>query len=222
MAGLDLTEYYAKFDEALNQRYKREFTGFGAIRNRFDEVRKGRPLVVDDVLAIFDDSLPYVEDWTKPDRANLEQRMSLKADGLIRDILKFGYDKKVLSKRRRRAMRITRSLKVIDKLGFARFFVDSDDPTLAAIIAWREFEIKARSLLYNTGERSSYTHDLKMDAGAIAASPQEFTVCPLGRVTRMSSMWNPNAREVGAALFGLHAWLTRTLACRERVVGQVA
>ncbi|MGA3079021.1 MAG: hypothetical protein ABSG56_35725 [Bryobacteraceae bacterium] len=88
MAGLDLREYYARFDEALNQRYKREFTGFGVIRNRFDEVRKGRPLVVDDVLAIVDDSLPYVEDWTKPDRANLEQRMSLKADGLIRDILK--------------------------------------------------------------------------------------------------------------------------------------
>jgi hypothetical protein len=61
-------------------------------------------------------------------------------------------------------MRITRSLNVIDKLSFARFFVDSDDPTLAAIIAWREFEIKARSFLYNTGERSSYTHDLKMDA----------------------------------------------------------
>jgi hypothetical protein len=66
--------------------------------------------------------------------------------------------------RRRRAMRITRSLKAIDKLGFARFFVDCDDPTLAAIIAWREFEINARSLLYNTGERSAYTHDLKMDA----------------------------------------------------------
>jgi hypothetical protein len=76
MAGLDLTEYYAKFHEALNQRYKREFTGFEAIRNRFDEVQKGRPVVVDDVLAIFDDSLPNVEDWTKPYRANLEQRMS--------------------------------------------------------------------------------------------------------------------------------------------------
>lgn len=44
--------------------------------------------------------------------------------------------------RRRRAMRISRSLKVIDKLGFARFFVDSDDPTLAAIIAWRDSRSK--------------------------------------------------------------------------------
>ena len=59
----------------------------GSMRPSTSAISASSP-VVDDVLAIVDDSLPYVEDWTKPDRANLEQRMSLKADGLIRDILK--------------------------------------------------------------------------------------------------------------------------------------
>jgi hypothetical protein len=38
----------------------------------------------------------------------------------------------------------------VDAIGFARFFLDTD-PTLGALIAWREFEVKARALLSNTG-----------------------------------------------------------------------
>jgi hypothetical protein len=66
--------------------------------------------------------------------------------------------------RKRRALKITDSLKVVDALGFARFFLDTD-PTLGAIIAWREFEVKARALLFNTGKyRKVYDRNSKMSS----------------------------------------------------------
>jgi hypothetical protein len=69
--------------------------------------------------------------------------------------------------KKRRAEKIKDSLKVVDKLGFARFFLNTDDPndpTLGAIIAWREFEVKSRELLYSMGHRETYGRDFKMSS----------------------------------------------------------
>src|SRR5271157_2643539 len=81
MDSLDLAEYYTLFNGALSERYKNTFEeGFSAIEVRFQEVRKGLPkgraLTVDDVMAIFDSSLPYICDWTKPDENDLKDRMN--------------------------------------------------------------------------------------------------------------------------------------------------
>jgi hypothetical protein len=75
--AFDLPDYYDKFEDALRGRYDgRTFTtGFRRIRERFREVRKGSPLTVDHVMDIFAADLPYVEDWTKPDRTDLARRM---------------------------------------------------------------------------------------------------------------------------------------------------
>ena len=51
---------------------------------------------------------------------------------------------------KRRALKIKEPLRVVDAMGFARFFLDTD-ATLAAVIAWREFEVKSRALLSSTG-----------------------------------------------------------------------
>jgi hypothetical protein len=257
MDKLDLAEYYGLFNGALRERYEDTFeAGFSAIETRFQEVRKGLPkgraLTVDDVLAIFDSSLPYVCDWTKPDEKDLSDRMNkYDASKAIRDLngrhdlnlikpivycfrelslaalvlhhvypnkysmcshhigsllyitgrhkagtvpeyyleycrelelwgarfnlnvvetefalwtwywrahhgsneerrehtRKFDRDPWV---KKRRALKIKDSLRVVDAMGFARFFLDTD-PTLGALIAWREFEVKARALLSNTG-----------------------------------------------------------------------
>jgi hypothetical protein len=268
MDKLDLAEYYDLFNVALSERYKNTFeAGFGAIEDLYRDVRKGLPksraLTVDDVMAIFSTSLPYVQDWTKPDAAELEERMDkYDASKLIRDLnarhdlalikpiiycfrelsltalvlhhvypekysmcshhiasllyitgrhkagsvpeyyleycreleawgARFGlnvvktefalwtwywranhgskeerrehgrrFDRDPWVKKRR-AAKIKDSLKVMDALGFARFFLDTD-PTLGAIIAWREFEVKARELLYTRGRTRTQVGNLKM------------------------------------------------------------
>jgi len=65
--------------------------GFSAVEDRFQEVRKGLPkgrvLTVDDVMAIFHPSLPYICDWTKPDEDDLKDRMNkYDASKTIRDL----------------------------------------------------------------------------------------------------------------------------------------
>lgn len=269
MDSLDLACYYNDlFNVALRERYKDTFeAGFSAIEDRFQMVRQGLPrglsLTVDDVMAIFHRSLPYVQDWTMPDRADLEDRMNRwDASKLIRD-LNGRYDLNLIKPvihcfreltltalvlhhvypekysmcshhiasllyitgrhkastvpeyyleycreleawgarfnlnvvktefalwtwywranngsredrrehcrrfdrdpwvKKRRAEKIRDSLKVMDALGFARFFPDTD-PTLGAIIAWREFEVKARELLYNRGLTRRQVRKLKM------------------------------------------------------------
>ena len=77
---LDLAgEYYDRFDEALASRYdgKTFKDGFAEIEKRFAKLRRGdsRRLQVEDVLEIFSHDLPYFEDWTKPDRKELEIAM---------------------------------------------------------------------------------------------------------------------------------------------------
>jgi hypothetical protein len=284
MDKLDLSEYYELFDGALKERYENTFeAGFKAIEDRFQEVRKGLPkgraLTVDDVMAIFDSCLPYVRDWTKPDKADLDERMNkYAATKLIRD-LNGTYDLNSIKAivhcfrelsltalvlhhvyperysmcshhiasllyitgrqkagtvpeyyreycrelemwgnrfnlsvvktefalwtwywranhgsreertehcrrfdrdpwvRKRRAARIQGSLKVEEDfyaLGFARFFLDSD-PTLGAIIAWREFEVKARQLLYSVGHRKAHDRNFKMSR-VIALLQEELNI----------------------------------------------
>lgn len=249
---LNLAEYFDLFPEALEERYNSRFeVGFDAIENRFKEVRSGRLLTADDVMAIFDDSLPFVRDWTKPDRRQLEERMGNGASQLIRDLngrhdldlitrilrcfrelsltslvlqhvypenfcmcshhiasllyivghrsagtvpgyyrefcqelekwgrrfklnvkqteyalwtwyrlANFGKKQTRDEHRRRfdsdvwvrqqRAVRARESLKANEKMGMARFCLDAD-PTLGAIIAWREFEIRVRGLPHFRG-----------------------------------------------------------------------
>ena len=244
---LNLAEYFELFPEALEEKYNNRFAaGFAAIEDRFKEVRSGRLLTAGDVMAIFDDSLPFVRDWTKPDRRQLEERMAKGASQLIGDlngrhdldlitrilrcfrelsltslVLQHVYPEKFsmcshhiasllyivghrsagtvpeyylefcqeLEKwgrrfgltvmqteyalwtwyrlanfgrketrdehnrrfdsdawvRQQRAVRACASLKANEKMGMARFCLDTD-PTLGAMIAWREFEIRVRSL----------------------------------------------------------------------------
>lgn len=76
---LDLSYYLYRFDDALRERYKGQtFTaGFASIKECYKDVRAGkRRLSVDDVMTIFNDGLPFVQDWTKPDRQRLEERMN--------------------------------------------------------------------------------------------------------------------------------------------------
>jgi hypothetical protein len=81
--------------------------------------------------------------------------------------------------KKRRAEKIKDSLKVVDKLGFARFFLytdDPNDPTLGAIIAWREFEARARELLYRRGHREAYDGSFTMGAGVIPLLRTELNI----------------------------------------------
>jgi hypothetical protein len=253
MEMLDLAEYYGLFNDALRERYNNPFEmGFKAVEDRFAAVRRGLPLAVDDVMAIFHSSLPFVFDWTKPDQKDLEDRMAAQnASKSVHD-LNARYDLNLIKRilycfrelgltalvlhhvypekyslcshhiasllyitghhragtvseyyleycqelrrwgarfslsvvktefalwtwyrlahygdkdrqrehlrrferdpwvRKRRAIRITDSLRVVDKLGFARFFLDTD-PTLGAIIAWREF--RSESTLFALQQR---------------------------------------------------------------------
>ncbi len=251
----DLERYYREFPEALRGRYDgRDFgEDFDWIEKRFQRVRsdltRGGDITVDDVMAIFDPRLPYVCDWTKPDKQDLAERMEKRdVSRLLRD-LNGGYDRGLLGQiingfrelsltalvlhhvypktysmcshhiaaslcitgpkragtvaefyldfckelkvwgerweltvvqaefglwtwywfakrgpkearkehqrnferdswvRKRRTTKIEESLEVEDAMRLARFLVNSDrDPTLGAIIAWREFEVKARYL----------------------------------------------------------------------------
>jgi hypothetical protein len=77
---LDLdSEYYKRFDEALAGRYggKTFKDGFTEIEKRFAKLRRedSQRLQVEDVLELFSHNLPYYEDWTKPDKEELEFAM---------------------------------------------------------------------------------------------------------------------------------------------------
>jgi hypothetical protein len=280
MSMLDLREYYQRFPGALKGRYDGNTfdAGFASIRGRYDRVRAGDPLTADDVMAIFEPTLPFVCDWTKPDKADLEKRMADKdAARLIRDLggrydlnlieqilgcflelslaslvlhhvypgkfsmcshhiasllyiagrrkagtraeyyleycqelKKWGeqfqltvvetefalwtwyrlayYGGKAEQKdhrrkfdrdpwvRQRRAQRIKESLHAAETMDLARFFLDADDHTLGAIIAWREFECRARDLLRNRGDRTvKEVHALHMDDVAALLPPSRST-----------------------------------------------
>jgi hypothetical protein len=95
MSQFDLGKYSNAFPEALLVRYGRDFKrAFDMIEDRYEAVRSGRrPLTVEDVLAIFEPDLPFVEDWTMPDRNDLAERMEAKgAQKLIADLRHRNYD----------------------------------------------------------------------------------------------------------------------------------
>lgn len=73
----DLADYRKRFPDVLQDRYQSTFAeGFRGIRSHFLPIQKGeRDLTVDDVLAIFDTSLPHVRHWTMPDSYDLAKRM---------------------------------------------------------------------------------------------------------------------------------------------------
>lgn len=101
--------------------------------------------------------------------------------------------------KKQRAVRIRDSLAAIDKLGMARFCLDTD-PTLGAIIAWREFEIGVRSLTGNRGVKGPI--DPKMQDLIYRFSPNEkeiYTTLWKGRNRVMHGDQNlseEDAREV--------------------------
>jgi hypothetical protein len=287
MSALDLREYYARFPDALKGRYNGNTfdAGFVAIRRRYDRVRAGDPLTADDVMMIFDRALPFVSDWTKPDKEFLERRMADKdAASLIRD-LGGRYDPKLIEQildcflelslaslvlhqvypekfsmcshhiasllyitgrlkagtraeyyleycqelkkwgeqfqltvvetefalwtwywlayhgckaeqkehrrkfdrdpwvKQRRAQRIKESLHAARRMDFAHFFLDTDDPALGAIIAWREFECRARDLLRNRGDKTvKEVRDLHMDNVIALLPPSRGTEYTLRRL----------------------------------------
>jgi hypothetical protein len=72
LSGLDLAKYFGLFDDALEERYKDKFRpGRARIEALYLEVRSGRDITIDDVLAIFENDLPYPQDWTRPERNDL-------------------------------------------------------------------------------------------------------------------------------------------------------
>ena len=92
MSEFDLGEYWHLFPRSLKTRYGSDFeAGFVKAKCRFDRVRETGDLTVDDVMAIFSDDLPFVHDWTMPDRTNLKSRMKGVPE-LIRSLGECGYD----------------------------------------------------------------------------------------------------------------------------------
>jgi hypothetical protein len=77
MTTMDLYDYRERFHDALQARYGDTFDeGFRRIAIRYQDVASGkRPLVVEDVMEIFAEDLPYCQDWSKPDQHNLHERM---------------------------------------------------------------------------------------------------------------------------------------------------
>ena len=283
MNKLDLADYYKRFPAALKKKYEDTFdAGFKNIRDLYkrEVMSDGGELTVDHVMAIFDGALPFVRDWTKPDRKDLAANMEKgKVATLIKRLPAAGQDLQWLTEiwccfrelsltalvlhhvypkrfamcshhlasvlyiagrktstvpeyyleycrelarwgkrfnltvvetqyalwtwyrlaqygsreqqkqnsrtfyrdpwvKERRAKRIAESLNVRGKLDFARFFLDTD-PTLAAIIAWRQFEIAARDFLRTRDEK--VTEDLNM--------PDIIAKLPPGRSAPWESVW---------------------------------
>lgn len=74
-----LPDYLSLFDKALDEKYGDTFRpGFAGIEKRYREIRGGDDLTIDDVMSIFDTTLPFVKDWTRPDAAELGSRMQEK------------------------------------------------------------------------------------------------------------------------------------------------
>lgn len=83
MNKFDLGEYWKRFPDALTDRYRKPFAVdvaselvFTNIGKRFEDVRSGCPLTIEHVMAIFGEDLPFVDDWTTPDRGILGTRMT--------------------------------------------------------------------------------------------------------------------------------------------------
>jgi len=78
MNRMDLHYYRGLFCDALRARYDGETfdEGFREIKDLYKPVGSGERLLrVEDVMAIFRPTLPFCQDWTKPDAADLALRM---------------------------------------------------------------------------------------------------------------------------------------------------
>jgi len=133
MNRLDLAEYFELFPDALQEKYYREYCGeLEKWGNHF------KLTVTETEFAL----------WTWYRLANYgskERREEHRS--------KFDRDPWV---RQQRASRARKSLKATDKMGLARFCLDTDH-TLGAIIAWREFEIRVRELPGNRRIGKNYS-----------------------------------------------------------------
>ena len=103
MSKLDLCGYWQMFGHALEERYHRKDQfkdGMTRIKTHYSQLQPGpqqRDLTVDDVLELFSDDLPYSDDWSKPDRDDLKQRMEKeRVADLIRRLPRDGYDEKLI------------------------------------------------------------------------------------------------------------------------------
>jgi hypothetical protein len=84
----------------------------------------------------------------------------------------------------RRARQIADSLGLIDRLDLARSFLDTA-PTVAAIIAWREFAVRVRDILEARGERMTKSDTIWDRIAMLLASnvPQGWTQ------ERLTTLW---------------------------------
>jgi hypothetical protein len=103
MSKLDLCGYRQMFGHALEERYHRKDQfkdGMTRIKSHYSQLQPGpqqRDLTVDDVLELSNDDLPYSDDWSKPDRDDLKQRMEKeRVADLIRRLPRDGYDEKLI------------------------------------------------------------------------------------------------------------------------------
>jgi hypothetical protein len=94
MNKFDLDDYWERFPGVLKDRYGKDFevdrtseVVFTSIEKTFAEVRSGRGLTIDDVMAIFGADLPFFNDWTTPDPRILDKRMTDK-DVNVADAIK--------------------------------------------------------------------------------------------------------------------------------------
>jgi hypothetical protein len=99
----DLGAYFRGFREAVEAKYGRSFTTEqDKIEKQYSAVRSGRrSLTIDDVMDLFDPGLPFVQDWTKPDRNELARKMQNSRDNvanLIDELRGGGYDLSLITK----------------------------------------------------------------------------------------------------------------------------
>jgi len=74
----------------------------------------------------------------------------------------------------RRAQRVSESLGTVGKLDLARFYLYSQ-PTVAAMIAWREIEIAIRKTLHGCGEKATGNFDVLIERLPAGALPRNLT-----------------------------------------------
>ena len=75
--AFNLASYYPQlFSEAMISRYRSDCKpGFERIEAHYAQIREGRDLVIEDVMTLFDDDLPFCDAWTKPEATDLTGRI---------------------------------------------------------------------------------------------------------------------------------------------------
>jgi hypothetical protein len=91
----DLGYYFSRFADAVGNKYGERFDeGYQEIEERYEEVRSGsRFLDIEDIMALFDPSLPFVRDWTKPEKDELVRKMTGSGKDVATLIQDLGFSK---------------------------------------------------------------------------------------------------------------------------------